>query len=213
MHRAFAIDFAAIIVTAIGAAATTARRIAGRPASPEPEAPMRPAPVAKLDTPPRPTIVAGAAGESGVNSSDLLDTRVLAGILSVSAPDDRLLERVMRLYGEHAPRVLRRLAEVDRNDPTAVAEAAHALKSMSRNAGARRIAELAHEIEMAARTGAGFNAVALAKLEDQLEPTLDAIAAFVASAARGDRMPSGSRRTPVPELRSCRRRFAIKPRG
>ncbi|MGE0767553.1 MAG: response regulator [Hyphomicrobiaceae bacterium] len=114
----------------------------------------------------------------------LIDPGVLDSIRKIAAPEDRLLERVVDLYMEHAPQYLARLEMVDPTNASAVVDAAHALKSLSRNIGALRIGNLAGEIEKSARAGAQFDPQSLESLKAELEPTLGALADFVYPSGR-----------------------------
>ncbi|HLI65916.1 MAG TPA: EAL domain-containing protein, partial [Caulobacteraceae bacterium] len=92
------------------------------------------------------------------------------------------VERVRRLYREHAPVAVRTLAEaVDAGDRAECAHAAHSLKSMSGAIGARVVAEQAAGIEAAARE----RDVAQSEVES-LQRALLATLADLAGAADGD---------------------------
>ncbi len=74
----------------------------------------------------------------------------LREMASAGRPD--FVVRVTSLYREHAPKaVMDIVAGFDAGDQEAVGKAAHALKSMSFNAGARRVAAAAAEMEQTAR--------------------------------------------------------------
>ena len=100
------------------------------------------------------TTVATAAGEASAHDSQaLIDAKVLGDIAEIGAGRE-LLDRVVRLYVEHAPRALETLiTHSEQTEPQAIAESAHALKSLSRNIGARAVAELCDVIEESARRG------------------------------------------------------------
>ncbi len=118
-----------------------------------------------------------AALESAEAEADpVLDRTVLASLAEMQGAGTSLVDRVTKLYLQHAPRALARLAECAGGDnPAAIAEAAHALKSLSLNVGATRVARLAGEIEMAAREDdaepANLGAV-LPELQVALDATL-----------------------------------------
>ena len=85
----------------------------------------------------------------------LLDEAVLSEIAGVSR-DTRhdFARRVFGLYIEHAPRVVDDiLAAHAASDHDALAAAAHAIKSMSLNIGARRAGSVAGDVERSARAG------------------------------------------------------------
>jgi two-component system sensor histidine kinase BarA len=84
---------------------------------------------------------------------DLLDPSILDQIRDIAGPGDDLVERVIGLFAEHAPIAATRLhAAVAEGDAAAVASAAHALKSMCRNIGARAAGDHCDRIEEAARS-------------------------------------------------------------
>ncbi len=79
----------------------------------------------------------------------LIDETVLENIREIASPDDDLVARIVGLYLKHAPLALERLDTLIRSHGPGkdCASAAHALKSLSRNAGAKRVGDLAGEIE------------------------------------------------------------------
>jgi signal transduction histidine kinase/CheY-like chemotaxis protein/HPt (histidine-containing phosphotransfer) domain-containing protein len=79
----------------------------------------------------------------------LLDDEVLGQLrLMPSANGDSFLHRVLDLYIEHAPVAVEQLLRAaEAGDRETCARAAHALKSMSSNVGALRVAELALRVE------------------------------------------------------------------
>lgn len=91
------------------------------------------------------------------------------------------LERIARLYRDHAPAALDSLAEaVSRGDGAAVASAAHALKSMSLNIGAAAIATCLAGIEEAARDhGALPGSSDMARVRSLLEASLAGLGAVL----------------------------------
>jgi HPt (histidine-containing phosphotransfer) domain-containing protein len=68
---------------------------------------------------------------------------------------------------------------VDETDLAAVADAAHALKSLSRNIGAIALGDLCDAIEDAARAGQRPSPAHLESLPLTMDATLDALAATV----------------------------------
>ncbi|MEO8628056.1 MAG: response regulator, partial [Betaproteobacteria bacterium] len=90
---------------------------------------------------------------SGTEDTPAVDTAALDAIRALaneSAPD--LLEQVVRLYLEAGPRLLDGLRSgMATGDKHAVRAAAHSLKSSSANVGARHLAELCKQLELASR--------------------------------------------------------------
>jgi HPt (histidine-containing phosphotransfer) domain-containing protein len=80
----------------------------------------------------------------------LLDQSVIDGIREIDATGDELFTRVVGLYLEHAPRAIARLEDLVQSGaaPGDCASAAHALKSLSRNAGAKLVGDLAGAIKL-----------------------------------------------------------------
>jgi two-component system sensor histidine kinase BarA len=114
--------------------------------------------------------------------TSLLNPAVLSELREMSGGSSVLVERVSRLYREHAPMRLAELrSAVERAQPKLAAAAAHALKSMSLNIGAAAVAEAAAKIEFqanndAARITAG-NVDDLSSLAEQTYALLQAEAA------------------------------------
>ncbi len=78
----------------------------------------------------------------------LLDPAVLEGLREMSGGASHLVERVARLYREHAPMRVAELRDaVERSHFKEAASAAHALKSMSLNIGAQAVAAAAAKLE------------------------------------------------------------------
>jgi HPt (histidine-containing phosphotransfer) domain-containing protein len=83
---------------------------------------------------------------------DILDTGVLAELRDMASGSQAIVDRIIDLYASQSSACLRDLAEaLKNNNLDQFGRAAHALKSMSYNVGARRIAQLAGEFENAAR--------------------------------------------------------------
>lgn len=88
------------------------------------------------------------AAEAGPVGTPLMDPAVLDTIRSIQSAGDNLVARVVGLYIEHAPVALERLVAYGASaNPKDIADAAHALKSLSRNVGALRVGDIAGEIE------------------------------------------------------------------
>jgi EAL domain-containing protein (putative c-di-GMP-specific phosphodiesterase class I)/DNA-binding response OmpR family regulator len=105
-----------------------------------------------------PTLEADPSSGSAVAAPDeeaspLLDPEMLRQLEDMAATGRQdFVERVYRLYLDHAPRTEAELLDACRaGDLEAVGRAAHALKSMSYNIGASRVAQMAGGIERDAR--------------------------------------------------------------
>lgn len=110
-------------------------------------------------------------------SRPLLDRTVLESIEEMQAPGDKLVERIVHLYAQHAPKSLANLIALDGTGKLdKIATAAHALRSLSRNMGATRVADLCTGIETEARadTLTCFDAYCSA-LSDALPQTVAAL--------------------------------------
>jgi len=93
------------------------------------------------------------APEPQASPDGLLDGDVIDGLLSLG--DGGFLARIVDLYRQQAPIALSALRDaVVEADQLAIARAAHSLKSMSANIGARLLVEHLKPIEMTARDGA-----------------------------------------------------------
>ena len=96
----------------------------------------------------------GDGARGGLPGWPLLDPEVLTSIASMQRPGDDLVARIVKLYDVHSPKALARVLEARLGGaPQQLADAAHALRSMSRNVGAVRVAELCGMVEEAARRG------------------------------------------------------------
>ncbi len=94
----------------------------------------------------------GAAPEASPDG-DLLDAEVLDGLLGLG--DGAFLDRVLDLYRAQGPVALATLrSALAVSDQPAIARAAHSLKSMSANIGARALVARLRAIEDAARNAA-----------------------------------------------------------
>jgi two-component system sensor histidine kinase BarA len=155
--------------TVASLAATVAKFI-----PPTPAAPPRADP-APTGTEPKPlTATLGAA------AADLLDPQV-AGELArlVASGKGDFVVRVRRLYRENAPNAVKALIEAStKGDCDAAAKAAHALKSMSLNMGARLVAETAARLETQARDLRIVNVDQAQVLHRQLLATLDVLEGY-----------------------------------
>jgi two-component system sensor histidine kinase BarA len=91
----------------------------------------------------------------GLEDIPVIDETVIGNLRAIEAEaGGGLIARVAKLYLGHGPAVIERLADAARGaDRNALADAAHAVKSMSLNVGVARVAHLAATIEHAARAG------------------------------------------------------------
>lgn len=97
---------------------------------------------------------AGAAAEpAGQPDHAVLDARTLAGIRAMRTPGSPdLLAKVAGIYSSNSRLLVGTMtAAVLADDPTALMQGAHALKSSSANVGATVLAEICREIETAVR--------------------------------------------------------------
>ena len=106
--------------------------------------------------------------------SDLLDPEVCAELERMAAGGKfEFVERVRRLYRENAPDAIETLIEAaETGDAESAARAAHSLKSMSLNIGARAMAELAGRIEHAARSLHSIDRASAEAASQMLKATL-----------------------------------------
>jgi signal transduction histidine kinase/EAL domain-containing protein (putative c-di-GMP-specific phosphodiesterase class I)/CheY-like chemotaxis protein len=128
-----------------------------------------PAPVAEAASAPTPAPVAV--------DPRLIDPEVAAALAGMAAGGKGdFVEKVRTLYRDNAPASIAELfAAVDAADAGAAAKAAHALKSMSLNIGAREVARRTGEIEEAAREGGAPDRKTIVALEQVLRDTLAAL--------------------------------------
>src|SRR5262245_27200541 len=115
---------------------------------------------------------------SQTDDAPLLDPAVTAQLDQMQAAGKGdFVRKVHGLYLEHAPIATTRLREAaNAADAEACAQAAHALKSMSYNVGAARVAALAQQIEAAARLSQQCpGPQAITRLSETIQETLDAI--------------------------------------
>ncbi len=138
-----------------------------------------PAPVAQPT--PAPAPVLQAASKPAVllyGGEPLIDEEIAAQLAAMAAAGRKeFVDRVHGLYRDNAPESVDKLAQaVAKADADAAAKAAHALKSMSYNVGARIVARMAGDIEASAREDRLPAAAAVEELRNVLSRTLSAIA-------------------------------------
>jgi signal transduction histidine kinase/CheY-like chemotaxis protein len=156
VHKPFTVaDLAGLLASRFTATA--------RPAEAEPTEPTEAAP------PPEPA-----------NDGDLFDTATRSELAQMArAGSGDFVRRVERLYCENAPAAAAGVIEAQ--TPAERGRAAHALKSMSMNLGARKVAELAVDIEAACHRGEDTEAL-VRDLALALHATLAALKAGKAAA-------------------------------
>ncbi|HVN02517.1 MAG TPA: EAL domain-containing protein [Caulobacteraceae bacterium] len=139
----------------------------------KPAAPAQPA-APKAEAKPATATINPAA------TSDLLDPQVTGELarLAASGKSD-FVARVRRLYRENAPEAVKALIKACvEGDVTGASKAAHALKSMSLNMGARVVAETAARLELQARDLGVVNVDQAQVLHSQLIATLDVLEGY-----------------------------------
>ncbi|MDB5441310.1 MAG: hypothetical protein JWM33_3737, partial [Caulobacteraceae bacterium] len=120
----------------------------------------------------------GAGGE-------LLDSQVIAELRGMAQGGRQdFVDKIFRLYRENSPALISRLFEASENeDWEEGAKAAHALKSMSLNVGAKAVSAAAGRIETRARMLKALEGAAVEAIQRQLAATLEALAASQAGAS------------------------------
>jgi EAL domain-containing protein (putative c-di-GMP-specific phosphodiesterase class I)/HPt (histidine-containing phosphotransfer) domain-containing protein len=122
---------------------------------------------------------AAAAGASPDEHDELIDPGVLAQLQQMQAAGKGdFVQKVFKLYVEHAPPAVKRIEEAARaRNADECAKVAHALKSMSYNIGAKQVARLALDIETAGKTeGRLPDQSAIEHLSRALTAALEALA-------------------------------------
>ncbi|MEL7049773.1 MAG: response regulator, partial [Pseudomonadota bacterium] len=112
-------------------------------------------------------------------STELLDPTILDDIRNMQSGGVDLVGRVISLYRTHAPQSLATLREIwSTATDDDIAEAVHALKSLSRNIGAVAVSELCEVAETDARARTlQRTEKTLTDLEDAVQATLEALPA------------------------------------
>ena len=146
-------------------------------------------PVAAVEaaaSPPQPTPAATPEARARTvsvgpqSASELLDPQVTGELARLAAAGKSdFVARVRRLYRENAPEAVKTLIEACvAGDVDGAARAAHALKSMSLNMGARLVAETAARLEAQARDLSIVNVDQAQVLHRQLLATLDVLEGY-----------------------------------
>jgi two-component system sensor histidine kinase BarA len=121
------------------------------------------------------------AAAPGAADGALLDAEVIEQLRQMQTTGQGgFVHKVLALYGEHAPTAIAHIGEAAAaGSAEQCAQAAHALKSMSYNIGASRVAALAMAIESAGKLqGECPTEAAVAELSDTVQRSLAAIAAL-----------------------------------
>jgi EAL domain-containing protein (putative c-di-GMP-specific phosphodiesterase class I)/signal transduction histidine kinase len=144
------------------------------PAAPPAAAPPAPAPIAVAPAKP----LTASLGPTA--AADLLDPQVTGELARLAATGKAdFVDRVRRIYRENAPAAVKAVIEAStQRDWEATARAAHALKSMSLNMGARLVAETAGRLEAQARELKVVNVDQAQILHRQLLATLDVLEGY-----------------------------------
>ncbi|HTV28641.1 MAG TPA: EAL domain-containing protein, partial [Xanthobacteraceae bacterium] len=115
--------------------------------------------------------------------TDLFDPEVVAQLeeFAASGKSD-FVARVFRLYSENAPACIAKLrVSVQSNDADGIAAAAHSLKSMSYNLGAKVVATDAGEIETLALAGTIPDNMSIERIVTHLDDTLKTVGSGTAA--------------------------------
>lgn len=93
-----------------------------------------------------------------LDAPPVLDFSVIDELRSIGG-NEALFQRVLDLFASRVPQAIDRVESLrDTSDLASLADAAHALKSMCANIGARRATAACHDLEHSARTGEAFDA-------------------------------------------------------
>ncbi len=138
----------------------------------EPKSPTKPAPqvIQKV-----PVSVTAATPDTSVEMP-VLDPAVLNSLREISGEfGDAMLDRLFTIYLNNAPDALALLdTACASGDTTRISSAAHALKSMSGNIAASRLAELCEAMERQTATGSSTNTPAMhRKIQEEFERVME----------------------------------------
>jgi CheY-like chemotaxis protein len=119
-----------------------------------------------------------------VGSMPVLDKDVLQGLAEIGAGDPEFVRHMCGLFEENAEPAIARLEEAAGNpDLIQLADAAHALKSMASNLGARRLVSACEAVETAARNDEQFDvAGSLRLISDEIAAARTALAQYIDAA-------------------------------
>ena len=134
-------------------------------------------------------ILGGAEATGAEHEGDaLLDANVLRELEEMAGPAGvGFMRRVFGLYLDNAPRIRAEIIRaVEAGDTDAAARAAHALKSMSHNIGARQVAASAEAIERHARATGLSVAEDVQTLIGLLDATMASVRSQMGSEAHGE---------------------------
>jgi signal transduction histidine kinase/EAL domain-containing protein (putative c-di-GMP-specific phosphodiesterase class I)/CheY-like chemotaxis protein/HPt (histidine-containing phosphotransfer) domain-containing protein len=130
-------------------------------------------------SPPEPAAAAAEpqAGAAAEDPDALLDAAVTRDLSSLAASGKAdFVEKIHRLYATNAPDSLSAVQQAARDgDGEALARAAHALKSMSYNIGAKKVARLCSAMEARGRAGDAVSQADVVELGEALHATLAAL--------------------------------------
>ena len=105
----------------------------------------------------KPPLAAGFAVSEGPAAGETLDPEVISELKQIGG-SDALFRRVLDIFASKAPAAVESLEILgETGDAAAMADAAHALKSMCANIGARGALAACDELERAARSGGAFD--------------------------------------------------------
>ncbi|MFO1014692.1 MAG: EAL domain-containing protein [Caulobacteraceae bacterium] len=124
-----------------------------------------------------PAVQADAAPAPEPAGSGLMDPEVTAQLAGMAAAGrEDFVARVRQLYRDNAPAAVQAIADAaEAGDAEGGARAAHALKSMSLNIGARAVAEEAARLEAQARNVGPIDQAAAEAIQRLLRATLDVL--------------------------------------
>ncbi|MBC8038254.1 MAG: response regulator [Rhizobiales bacterium] len=106
----------------------------------------------------RPLATPAIEERAPLDASPVLDFSVIDELRAIGG-NDSLFRRVLDLFASRVPQAVDKVESLrDSSDLAGMADAAHALKSMCANIGARRATAACHDLEHAARTGESFDA-------------------------------------------------------
>jgi HPt (histidine-containing phosphotransfer) domain-containing protein len=116
----------------------------------------------------------GMGNVSSLSGSEapVLDMHVISELRDTGGPRGAaLLQRILEIFINRSPVAIGQLDELSASgDARALADAAHALKSMCASIGARRALAACHDLEHVARAGSPFDpAVLTARISSEID--------------------------------------------